>query len=128
MAKKKVTKEDINVKNEEKETVVYENINTVEKDIVDDVVKETVYGQNVEDDMLVMAEVKVDESKEEVIEDVVEDVVKEDAKTVVVEETTVVEEKIIEVLEKAEEPVKKVNNRNSRFTFGYIWNGQEFDF
>lgn len=106
MARKKTIKETDSVTNdmvEEKVTIVYEEH------------KE---------------EPKTEEIKEsDVLDDIVEEVLTETESTIeeIKEETPIKEEKITEA--KIEKPKEKLETKRiNRYSFGYTWNGQEFEF
>jgi hypothetical protein len=121
MARKKNTNKN-DVMKEEVVTIVYnDNINDeiVENDIIE-TEEEFQEDSVLEEHQDVETEVVTDES-------ISEDIISKEKENITLVENAL-EEKIIETPKEPEVKKTNTNKNKCRFTFGYIWNGQEFDF
>lgn len=122
MARKKNTNKN-DVMKEEVVTIVYnDNINDeiVENDIIETEEEEFQEDSVIEEHQDVETEVVTDES-------ISEDIISKEEENITLVENAL-EEKIIETPKELEVKKTNTNKNKCRFTFGYIWNGQEFDF
>lgn len=125
MARKKNTNKN-DVMKEEVVTIVYnDNINDeiVENDIIE-TEEEFQEDSVIEEHQDVETEVVTDEVTDESIS---EDIISKEKENITLVENAL-EEKIIETPKEPEVKKTNTNKNKCRFTFGYIWNGQEFDF
>ena len=119
--KKNTNKND--VMKEEVVTIVYnDNINDeiLENNIIETEEEEFQEDSVIEEHQDIETEVVTDES-------ISEDIISKEQENITLVEKAL-EEKIIETPKEPEVKKTNTNKNKCRFTFGYIWNGQEFDF
>ena len=122
MARKKNTNKN-DVMKEEVVTIVYnDNINDeiLENNIIETEEEEFQEDSVIEEHQDIETEVVTDES-------ISEDIISKEQENITLVEKAL-EEKIIETPKEPEVKKTNTNKNKCRFTFGYIWNGQEFDF
>ena len=113
--KKYIVKNNYYLTNGDQNDLIQEEVITVtydENNKTESIIEDT---KTIEIEQTIEKEVIVDEIEEKNVQEVVE------------EPILVKEEKINEVPETKESKLTNIERKKCRFTFGYIWNGQEFD-